>query len=185
MDKTLSQMSKEEKMQALLDYRPCRRQRQFVLRYILALKHDDTEQVAWFESFGRSIYQIMLNVATYERGRLFGYMDRQFDECGWIRGMLPIVENIRLDASNVIHIGRSVNGLYAATIDWATSHEGGGSYPSVWDEPKTDYKEAVLCGIRMLEHQYSKITSKDKGRLMAGLKDLKREYTGPQQLTLF
>lgn len=73
MDKTLSQMSKEEKMQALLDYRPCRRQRQFVLCYILALRHDDMEQVAWFESFGRSIYQIMLNVSTFERGRLFGY----------------------------------------------------------------------------------------------------------------
>lgn len=47
MDKTLSQMSKEEKMQALLDYRPCRRQRQFVLCYILALS-----MMTWNRSHG-------------------------------------------------------------------------------------------------------------------------------------
>lgn len=185
MEKALSQMNKEEKLQALADYLPCQHERQYVLRYILALRHDDTEQVAWFESFGQSIHRIMLNISTYERGKLFGYADKQFDEHGWIKGMLPIVENIALDDFNVIRIGQSVNGLYAVTVSWATSNAGGGSYPSVWDEPMADYKEAVLCGIRMLEQQYAKVSSKETSRVMAGLRNLKGKYTGPQQLTLF
>lgn len=185
MEKALSQMSKEEKLQALVDYQPCRHERKYVLRYIQALRHDDTERVAWFESFGVSVYQIMLNVSTYERGKLFGYTDKRFGEYGWIRGMLPIVENIELDTANVIHIGQSVNGQYAVTVNWATSDAGGGSYPSVWNEPIADYKEAVLRGIHMLEQQYSTLSSKEEGRLMAGLQELKRKYTGPQQLSLF
>ena len=185
MEKALSQMSKEEKLQELADYLPWRHERQYVSRYIQALRQDDSEQVAWFESFGQSIPHVMLNVSTYERGKLFGYADKRFDEYGWIRGMLPIVEDIELDTANVIHIGQSVNGLYAVTVSWGTSHAGGGSYPSVWDEPIADYKEAVSCGIRMLEQQYAKISSKETSRLMAGLRELKRKHTGPQQLSLF
>ena len=41
--------------------------------------------------------------------------------------MLPIVEEIRLDTSNVIHIGQSVNGTYAVTVSWCTGTAGGGS----------------------------------------------------------
>lgn len=185
MEKALSQMSKEEKLQELADYLPCRHERQYVSRYIQALRQDDSEQVSWFESFGQSIRHVMLNVSTYERGKLFGYADKHFDEYGWIRGMLPIVENIELDTAIVIHIGQSVNGQYAVTVSWGTSNAGGGSYPSVWDEPIADYKEAVLRGIHMLEQQYSTLSSKEKGRLMAGLQELKRKYTGPQQLSLF
>ena len=59
-------MSSEEKSQVLLDFQPCRHERQYVLRYILALRHDDAEQTAWFESFGQSVHRIMLNVSTYE-----------------------------------------------------------------------------------------------------------------------
>lgn len=185
MGKALSQMSKEEKLRELADYQPCRHERQYVLRYIQALRQDDSEQVAWFESFGMSVYQIMLNVSTYERGKMFGYTDKRFDEYGWIRGMLPIVENIELDTANVIHIGQSVNGLSAVTVNWATSDACGVSHPSVWNEPIADYKEAVLRGIRMLEQQYSTLSSKGKGRLMAGLRELRRKHTGPQQLSLF
>lgn len=178
-------MDKEEKLQALADYQPCRHERQYVFRYIQALRQDDSEQVAWFESFGMSVYQIMLNVSTYERGKMFGYTDKRFDEYGWIRGMLPIVENIELDTANVIHIGQSVNGMYAVSVSWGTGNAGGGSRPSVWDEPIADYKEAVSCGIRILEQLYSTLSSKEKGRLMAGLRELKRKHTGPQQLSLF
>ena len=75
---------------------------------------------------------------------------------GWINGMLPIVEEIKLDTSNTIHIGQSVDGTYAVSIDWCTGTAGGGSHPSVWDEPVRDYKEAVRQGIRLLERQYNK-----------------------------
>lgn len=194
--KTLSQMTKEDKLQALTEYHACRRERHIVSRYIRAIQEDDKEQTAYFESFGESVHHIVLNVNTYERRLVFGYVDKQFNEYGWINGMLPIVEEIRLDNSNVIHIGKSVNGTYAATVGWCTGTAGGGSYPSVWDEPISGYKEAVKSGIRRLEKIYTEAechSLTDRGnynpkyirRLKAGLQELKRRYTAPQQLSLF
>ena len=183
--KTLSQMTKEEKLQALTEYHAYRREQHIVSRYIRAIQEDDKEQAAYFESFGESVHHVVLNVK-----------DRQFNEYGWISGMLPIVEEIRLDNSNVIHIGQSVNGTYVVTVGWCTGTAGGGSRPSVWDEPIAGYKEAVRTGIRRLERIYNdaeRHSLTDRGnynpkyirRLKAGLQELKRRYTAPQQLSLF
>lgn len=196
MNRKISQMTKEEKLQALTEYHACRHECDTVCRYVQALQEDDKEQTAYFESFGESVHQIVQNVNTYERRLIFGYVDKQFNEYGWISDMLPIVENIRLDNSNVIHIGQSVNGSYAVTVDWCTGTAGGGSHPSVWDEPIAGYTEAVRTGIRRLEEQYAyaeRQSLTDRGnynpkyirKLKAGLQELKCRYTAPQQLSLF
>ena len=104
--KPIQEYTKQEKLEAILEYNPCRTERNAVLRYLLAVRRDNTEQIAYFESFGDSVHKIILNVRTYERGTLFGYTAKQFDEYGWIRGMLPIVERIELDILNTIHIGQ-------------------------------------------------------------------------------
>lgn len=80
MDKIISQMTKEEKLQALADYHACKRERHIILRYIQALRREDAEQTAYFESFGESVHQIVLNVNTYERRLVFGYVDKQFNK---------------------------------------------------------------------------------------------------------
>ena len=194
--KTISQMTREEKLQEIVEYKPCRVERNAVLRYLLAVRRNDTEQIAYFENFGKSVRQIILNVRTYERGLIFGYVGKQFNEYGWINGMLPIVEEIRLDTSNTIHIGQSIDGTYAVTIDWCTGTAGGGSHPSVWDEPVRGYKEAVRKGISLLEQQYlqaehrsvsdrSSYNPKVIGRLKSKLLELKRQYIQPRQLSLF
>lgn len=118
--KPIFQMTREEKLQEIVEYSPCRVERSTVLRYLLALRRNDTEQIAYFESFGKSVRHIILNVRTYERGLIFGYVGKRFNEHGWINGMLPIVEEIKLDTSNTIHIGQSVDGTYAVSIDWCT-----------------------------------------------------------------
>ena len=107
MDKKISQMTKEEKLQALTEYHACRHERDTVCRYVHALQEDDKKQTAYFESFGESVHHIVQNVNTYERRLIFGYVDRQFNEYGWISGMLPVVEEIRLDNSNVIYTSAS------------------------------------------------------------------------------
>lgn len=111
--KPIQEYTKQEKLEAILEYNPYRTERNAVLRYLLAVRRDNTEQIAYFESFGDSVHKIILNVRTYERGTLFGYTAKQFDEYGWIRGMLPIVERIELDILNTIHIGQSIDGTYA------------------------------------------------------------------------
>lgn len=194
--KPISQMTREEKLQEIVEYNPCRIERNAVLRYLLAVRRNDTEQIAYFESFGKSVRHIILNVRTYERGLILGYMGKQFNEHGWINGMLPIIEEIKLDTFNTIHIGQSIDGTYAVTINWCTGTAGGGSHPSVWDEPVRDYKEAVRQGIRLLEQQYNKAehsSDSDRGNynpniirnLKSKLLELKRQYTQPRQLSLF
>ena len=100
--KPISQMTREEKLQEIVEYNPCRVERSAVLRYLLAVRRNDTEQIAYFESFGKSVRHIILNVRTYERGMIFGYVGKQFNEHGWINGMLPIIEEIKLDTFNTI-----------------------------------------------------------------------------------
>ena len=194
--KPISQRTREEKLQEIVEYNPCRIERNAVLRYLLAIHRNDTEQIAYFESFGKSVRHIILNVRTYERGLIFGYIGKQFNEHGWINGMLPIIEEIKLDTFNTIHIGQSIDGTYTVTINWCTGTAGGGSHPSVWDAPVRDYKEAVRQGIRLLEQQYNKAehnSDSDRGNynpniirnLKGKLLEIKRQYTQPRQLSLF
>ena len=165
------------------------------MRYLLAVRRDNRDEIAYFESFGDSVHKIILNVRTYERGLLFGYTAKHFDEYGWLRGMLPIVERIELDVHNVIHIGQSIDGTYAVTVNWSTGGAGGGSHPSVWDEPIADYKEAVKDGIGQLERKYAyaikhsfdscNYNAKRIRKLIAKLAEIKRRYLEPKQLSLF
>lgn len=193
--KPIQKYTKQEKLAAILEYNPYRTERNAVLRYLLAVRRDDADEIAYFESFGDCVHQIILNVRTYERGLLFGYTTKQFDEYGWLRGMLPIVERIELDMWNTIHIGQSIDGTYAVTVDWSTGGAGGGSHPSVWDEPIADYKEAVRNGIGQLERQYAyamkhsadstNYNAKRIRKLIAKLAEVKQRYLEPKQLSLF
>lgn len=71
----------------------------------------------------------------------------------------------------------------------------GGSHPSVWDEPISDYKTAVKQGISELEQRYAYAMEHSSDstnynaskirKLMAKLKEIKRLYLEPKQLSLF
>lgn len=191
--KPIQEYTKQEKLAAILEYNPCRTECNAVLRYLLAVRRDNADEIVYFESFGRDVHHIILNVRTYERGLLFGYTAKRFDEYGWIRGMLPIVERIELDIFNTIHIGQSIDGTYAVTVDWSTGGAGGGSHPSVWDEPMADYKEAVKRGIAELEKRYAwehisdscNYNARKIRQLLAKLKEVKQRYLEPKQLSLF
>lgn len=193
--KPIQEYTKQEKLEAILEYNPCRVERNAVLRYFLAVRRDNAEQIAYFEGFGDSVHKIILNVRTYERGLLFGYTAKRFDEYGWLRGMLPIVERIELDVLNTIHIGQSIDGTYAVTVSWSTGGAGGGSHPSVWDEPIGDYKAAVKQGVAELERHYAYAMKHSSDgtnynaskirKLMTKLKEVKRRYLEPKQLSLF
>ena len=101
--KAISQMTQGEKLQTISEYTPCKIEREIVLRYLLAVRHNDIQQIEYFEKFGKSIRQIILNVHTYERALLFGYTSKDLNEHGWLIGMLPIVEKIEVDNFNCIH----------------------------------------------------------------------------------
>ena len=164
--KPIQEYTKQEKLAAISEYNPCRTERNAVLRYLLAVRRDDADEIAYFEGFGDSVHH-----------------------------MLPIVERIELDVQNTIHIGQSIDGTYAVAVDWSTGTAGGGSHPSVWDEPIADYKEAVRNGIGQLERQYAyamqhssdscNYNVKKIRKLIAKLVEVKQRYLKPKQLSLF
>lgn len=193
--KPIQKYSKQEKLTAISEYSPSDKEVEMITRYLLAVHKNDTEQIAYFESFGDSVRVIILNVLTYERGLLFGYTTKKFDKYGWIRGMLPIIKKIELDRMNAIYIGQSKNGMYAVTVDWSTGGAGGGSYPSVWNEPMVDFKEAVKQGITELEEKYAyawnhisdscNYNERKIRLLISKLKEIKLEFFESKQLSLF
>lgn len=193
--KPIQEYSNREKLAAILEYHPSPAERNAILRYLLAIRKSDAEQVAYFEKFGDSVHAIIQNVSTYERGLLYGYTAVTFDKYGWIHGMIPIIEAIELDLLNTIHIGQSPNGKYAVTISWNTGGAGGGSFPSVWNEPFADYRDAVKHGIAELEKSYAyalehtadscNYNKRKIKQLIAKLKEVKRQYLEPSQLSLF
>ena len=67
--KPIFQMTREEKLQEIVEYSPCRVERSTVLRYLLALRRNDTEQIAYFESFGKSVRHIILHRLVYRHSR--------------------------------------------------------------------------------------------------------------------
>ena len=158
--KPIFQMTREEKLQEIVEYSPCRVERSTVLRYLLALRRNDTEQIAYFESFGKSVRHIILNVRTYERGLIFGYVGKRFNEHGWINGMLPIVEEIKLDEpvrdyKEAVRQGiRLLERQYNKAECWSVSD-------------RSNYNPKVIRSL------------KEK------LLELKRKYTQPRQLSLF
>ena len=87
-----------------------------MLRYLLAVRRNNKQQTAYFESFGNNVHRIILNIRTYERGLIFGFTSKHLDQLGLLNGMLPIIEEIKVGNSNCIHIGKSENGTYAVTV---------------------------------------------------------------------
>ncbi len=191
----IQKFRKQKKIAAILEYTPCHTERKAFEQYLLAVRKDNTEKIAYLESFGDSPQRIIRNVCTYERGLLFGYTDKRFDAHGWIRGMLPIVERIELGMLNTIFIGQAVNGMYAIAINWCTGHAGGGRHPSVWDEPIAVYKDAIKKGITELEKKYayawehtsdsSNYNKQKICHLRDKLKEIRLQYLEPKQLSLF
>lgn len=59
------QDTKQEKLAAISEYNPCRTDRNAVLRYLLAIRKDDRDEIAYFESFRDCVHLIIHNVRTY------------------------------------------------------------------------------------------------------------------------
>lgn len=52
--KPIQKYSKQEKLAAILEYNPSRTERNAVLGYLLAIRKNDAEKIAYFENFGNS-----------------------------------------------------------------------------------------------------------------------------------
>lgn len=189
-------MTRDEKLAAIQDYAEdlCwKNERDTLARYLWAVYRCDAEKVAYFEQFGDRPRQIVLNVRTYERGlTTYGMTEMRFDDCGWLRSFLPIIQEIDLSPTDRIEIGQGKNGRFAIAV----SMLGGGHCVSVWDEPIESYDTAIRTAIGYIEKNcIERLSLADKDpcnnpkkhlrKILAEVQKLKRQYFSPVQLSMF
>ena len=60
----IQKFRKQKKIAAILEYTPCHTERKAFEQYLLAVRKDNTEKIAYLESFGDSPQRIIRNVCT-------------------------------------------------------------------------------------------------------------------------
>lgn len=188
---SFKKLGKQEKIARIIRCNPCCNERNVISRYVVALQEDNTDEIAYFESFGEDVRQIIQNAATYEQGLLFGFTDKNLNECGWLHCQVDVVEKIELSASNCISIGRTPNGKYVVGTDWCTG-AGGGAPLGIWGASFDTFKEAVKAGVKELQKRYDyalqcskdnfNYNGKKTRALIVNLNGIKQRYLEPQQL---
>lgn len=93
-------------------------------------------------------YKLSENKEYWEFAKRWGYTKPVFNEHGWIKTLLPVVDVIYFPETrrnrelNNIVIGKGPNGLYTYGLHINGSQSGHGSMPTVFDEPYLTYEEA-------------------------------------------
>lgn len=98
-------------------------------------------------------YKLSENKEYWEFAKRWGYTKPVFDEDGWIKTGLPVVDVIhfpwtkRSCGKNDIVIGRGPSGLYTYSLHASASICGHGSMPTIFDEPFLTYAEAKKAAL--------------------------------------
>lgn len=99
-------------------------------------------------------YKLSENKEYWEFAKRWGYTKPVFNEHGWIKTLLPVVDVIYFPETrrnrelNNIVIGKGPNGLYTYGLHINGSQSGHGSMPTVFDEPFATYEEAKRAALQ-------------------------------------
>lgn len=74
-----------EKIEQVRQYRPYREERRYMATYLKALRQNNRQLTEEYESFGDSPRQIIMNRRAYDRGQLFGFIEKHFSPYGWLQ----------------------------------------------------------------------------------------------------
>lgn len=148
-------LSKYEKLEVMQELNFCRTERHDAAVYLNALRTDNRQIIDLYESFGERPYQFLLNKRTYERGLLFGFMDKSLDEHGWLERP-KFIEQERIEfidrkgwvAMNYITIGRGMNGKWTYGVSYSTGGAGGGYGLDVWGKVFDTRKECLAAALQ-------------------------------------
>jgi hypothetical protein len=176
-----------------------------IAAYLKALWLNDRKTIEEYESFGNDMRHILMNKREYDKGLLFGFTEKKFNEYGWLSNA-EFTEKERIDffhkkgwaSFNYVIIGKGLNGKWTYGASYSTGSSGGGYGINVYGK-RFDSRKACLAaalqeimdchrenGIRLkndttnFNSQYSKIIVKQ-------VKDLYDTVTGRKgiQLSLF
>ena len=156
-------LSASEKIEQLLEYRACKEERQYVALYLSALRDNDLQTVEEFESFGNSTRHIIMNRRAYDRGQLFGFIQKTMNESGWLdNARFRNVERIEFidckawAALNYITIGEGANGKWSYGASYSTGGSGGGYGLGIWGEIFNNRKECLKVALQEILNRHTR-----------------------------
>jgi hypothetical protein len=144
-----------EKIEQVRQYRPSRDERQYMATYLKALRKNNRQLIEEYESFGDSPRQIIMNRRAYDKGQLFGFAGKHFDQYCWLQNStFTEQEEIRFihkqgwAASNYLTIGQGENGKWTYGVSFSTGSWGHCYGLSVWGEVFDSRKECLKAALQ-------------------------------------
>lgn len=165
---------------------------------LTAVKKNDSEQLSWFNLFGKSLRKIIMNVYAYRKQLEFGFTEISFDQYGWFskpqfldRENLIFGNPDRYAEHSTVHLGRGTNHVWTYSLNYSYGMAGGGSFLSVYDKQFKSRQDALTSGLDELKTMMSaKIGDSDTSNynqavINATLKDIIKFQVDQVQLSLF
>ena len=165
---------------------------------LTAIKKSDSEQLSWFNQFGKSLRHIIMNVYAYRKQLEFGFIEISFDQYGWLskpqfleREDLVFGNSDRYAEHSTIHLGRGANHVWTYSLNYSYGMAGGGSFLSVYDKQFRSRQGALSMGLNELKNMMSaKIGDSDTSNynqavINATLEDITKFQVNQVQLSLF
>ena len=143
-----------EKIERVRQYRPYREERPYMATYLKALRQENQQLINEYESFGECPRQIIMNHREYDRGMLFGFTEKHFNQYNWLqnsnfteREEIKFIHKQGWAATNHLTIGRGNNGKWTFGVSYSTGGWGFGSGLSVWGKIFDNRKECLKAAL--------------------------------------
>jgi hypothetical protein len=198
-------LSKYEKLAQVEELNFCHAERHSAAVYLKALWLNDTQRLNEYESLGDTPRQFLMNKREYDKGLLFGFTEKKFNEYGWLSNA-KFTEQERIEffhkkgwvAHNYLILGKGLNGKWTYGASYSTGGAGGGYGISVWGKIFDSRKACLAAALQeiMDGHRKNGISLKNDTSnfnpqysriIVKQVKDLYDTITGRKviQLSLF
>ena len=162
------------------------------------INNSDQAKLDWFNSFGKSLRHMTMNVYACRKGLEFGFTEIGFDQHGWFihpqfldREDIILGNPDRYSEHSIIYLGRGINHIWTYTLDYNYGMAGGGSHITVYDKQFKNRKDALSAGLNDLKAKMTAVighadtTNYKQSVIMATLNDIKKAQINAVQLALF
>jgi hypothetical protein len=163
-----------------------------------AIKVSDETLLNWFNTFGKSLRAITMNVHAYRMGLEFGFTEIAYDKYDWFKRPefldkedLVFGDTSRYGNHSIIHLGRGANQIWTYALNYSFGCAGGSYALSVYGKQFKCREDALDFALNELKNMMtakvgSTDTTNDKQPIIiATLRDIEKYKVSMVQLTLF
>src|SRR6202012_4349181 len=129
-------------------------EKQLLKEMLEAVEQADQVKLDWFNSFGKDLRHITMNVYAYRKGLEFGFTEIGFDKHGWFihprfldREDIILGNADRYSEHSILYLGRGQNHIWPYTLDYNSGIARRGSHITVYDKQFKSRQEALTAGL--------------------------------------